>query len=465
MSNRVGAVDRAVELLGASRSERVSAIFDFDPWDYQADVLDSPYKRRLWVCGRQVGKTETAGVIPADWVLTHPGEDALVVAEYQETADELFERTKDHFEAAGTAGEVGIDTPNKTSYELDTGSRVLSRTIGGGSGEEKGAKQRGKVPSCIVVEEASMPPKSVYDQVLRPMFATHDDYLMVLISTPRGKNGYLWKKWNEAPGSDRWERFHNKTADNPLVTDEWLAEERGEVDELTWKQEYLGEFIETGEEYIPESLYRRVQDTRGVGSIEPEDGPLYLALDPARSGEDRSVYTAIDSTGTVFYLNAYDTERSTDSVRRLKQLNSEYGFRRIYIDDSSGGVVDYAKQDLSNVRGYRFTLKNKADMYQGLKSAFENREIRVPDNDSSEEAGRLRDETTSLTFGYSQNEILQVSHPPGGHDDYPDSLALCWKAKSDAEQRINRSPVQQRDNPPGLHSRNRRADNDAKITR
>jgi len=463
-----GSVEQATALLEAPRSERVSGVFDFQPFDYQARVLDAPAetgaKRILWVCGRQVGKTETAGVIPADWTLTHPGEDALIAAQYQGTANELFRRTKAHFENVGTAGQVGIDTPNKKTYELDTGGRVMSRTIGTGSGEEAGNAQRGKVPSCIVVEEASIPNKATFDRVLRPMFATHRDYLMVLISTPRGKNGYLWQKWNEAPESDRWVRFHNETADNPLVTDEWLEGERAEVDELTWRQEYLGQFVETGNEYIPESLFSEADTGVSLEATEPAPGPVYLAEDPARSGDDRSVYLGLDSAGSVFLIRSHATESAPEAVRRLRALNNAHGFARIYIDDSSGGVVDYAKEALSNVRGVRFTLQTKADMYSNLKAALENGEVSVPGENTGEDAKRLKDETTSLTFGYSKNEILQVSHPPGGHDDYPDTLALAWKAKTDAEQSSNRSPVQKRDSPPGLHSGSRR-DNQPKVTR
>lgn len=452
-----GSVESAAALLEAPRSERVASVYDFDPFDYQADVLDAPAetgaKRILWVCGRQVGKTETAGVIPADWVLSHPGEDAMIAAQYQGTSNELFRRTKSHFENVGTDGQVGVDTPNKKTYELDTGSRIMSRTIGAGSGEESGNAQRGKVPSCIVVEEASIPNKSVFDRVLRPMFATHDDYLMILISTPRGKNGYLWEKWNDAAESDRWVRFHNKTADNPLVSADWLAGERADVDELTWRQEYLGEFVETGHEYIPTSLYESAEGGWSLDSAEPADGPLYLAEDPARSGDDRSVYLGLDSTGTVFMARSHPTESVPEAVRRLRALNNSYGFARIYIDDSSGGVVDYATEALSNIRGVRFTLQSKAEMYSSLKGALENGEVSLPDSNQGDDSRRLKDETTALTFGYSKNEILQVSHPPGGHDDYPDTLALVWKAKEDHESAGERETVRTRENAPGLHSR------------
>lgn len=123
-------VDQAGGLLEMPRSERVDRLFGFEPFDYQKNVLDAEAPRKLWVCGRQVGKTETASVVPADHALMNPGEDVLIAAKFQETANELFRRTKAHLEGMGPLEEIGVTTPNKSTYEFDTGSRIMARTLG-----------------------------------------------------------------------------------------------------------------------------------------------------------------------------------------------------------------------------------------------------------------------------------------------------------------------------------------------
>jgi len=37
----------------------------------------------------------------------------------------------------------------------------------------------------------------------------------------------------------------------------------------------------------------------------------------------------------------------------------------------------------------------------------------------------LIDELTSLRFDFTQHGYMKVSHPDGGHDDFPDSLAFA----------------------------------------
>lgn len=50
--------DHDHHILNRPRSERVNELFGFQPFDYQAEVLDADARRTTWVCGRQVGKSE-----------------------------------------------------------------------------------------------------------------------------------------------------------------------------------------------------------------------------------------------------------------------------------------------------------------------------------------------------------------------------------------------------------------------
>ena len=147
------------------------------------------------VCGRHVGKTETASVVPADYALTHADADVLIAARFQETSDELFRRTKQHLEALGSLPAIGVTSPNFQTDEFDNGAPIMSWTLG-----HDARQQRGKVPECIIVEKAALEDRDVFDKVLRPMFATHDDDEMWLISTPRGKSGRLCDKHVHSDG-------------------------------------------------------------------------------------------------------------------------------------------------------------------------------------------------------------------------------------------------------------------------
>jgi hypothetical protein len=417
----------AATLLELPRSDRVSRLFDFAPFPYQADVLDSDPPRKLWVCGRQVGKTETASVVPPDYALMNPGEDVLIASRYQETADELFRRSKAHLSSMGPLKEIGVESPRKKTYELDTGARIMSRTLG-----TSGDQQRGKVPSCIVIEEGALVDREVYEQVLRPMFATHDDYELWLVTTPRGKQGYVWDAW-KAPDSDQWARFHNKTEDNPLVSDEWLEEERASVDDITWRQEYLGEFVEVGDSWLP---YTVVEPCVADEAPQRTGDRAWLGVDVARTGTDRSVYISVDSDGNVFDVVAIDTETLDQAVGRIKALHDVHSYSRILVDENGlgAGVADFSAVSLPNVEPVTFSDKSKQELYTELKRVLESRELSLPANDT------LVSELTDLSYDFTSTGILRV-RAASGRDDHADALALAvrgWQQQANQPRRVVR---------------------------
>lgn len=413
-----GVREAANDVADRPRSERVARLFGFEPFGYQEDVLDSPESHVTWVCGRQVGKTETTATIVADFALMHADADVLVAARYQETANELFRRAKDHIENTGVGLErVGVETSNRETWEFANGSRIMSRTLG-----TDASQQRGKLPQCIVVEEAELVTADVYQRVIEPMFATHDEYELYLVGTPQGKSGYFYEKHSH---DDDWGSYHVPTSANPLVDEEWLEARREDVDDITWRQEYLGEFIESEEAYLPMSVVRPCLSDESDIPDAPTGG-CYLGVDVARTGRDRSVFVSIDEKGHVFDLQSTRNRPLTDDVGRIKALDERYGYDAIHVDENGvgGGVVDFAGEGLRHVEAVPFSTKRKQQMYQGLKKALEDGHLTLPWHD------RLVDELTALEFSFTSTGLLRISHPSGGHDDYPDALALAVDAKA-----------------------------------
>lgn len=421
----VGIAGVASDVAAMPRSERVARLFGFDPFDYQADVLDAPERHVTWVCGRQVGKTETTAALVADYALMHADADVLIGAKYQETANELFRRAKGHIESTGVGLEqVGVESPNAETWEFANGSRIMSRTLG-----TDASQQRGKLPQCVIIEEAALVDRQVYERVIEPMFATHDEYELILASTPRGKSGYLYEKHVHA---DAWGSYHVPTSANPLVSEEWLADRRDSVDDITWRQEYLGEFVESDEAYLPMDIVRPCVADPSTIPDEPS-GDCYLGVDVARGGRDRSVFVSVDADGRVFHIDATKNRPLTDDVGRIKALDDRYGYDRIHVEENGlgGGVVDFASEGLRHVDPITSTLDRQQEMYQRLKRRLEDRDLLLPDHD------RLVDQLTALEYSFTSRGKLQISHPSGGNDDYPDALALAVDALAAGTQKGN----------------------------
>jgi len=415
------------------RSERIKHLFDWELWDYQADIADDPNPDVVVNCGRQVGKTETGGAIAADAFVTSNGYDVMIAGKWQETADELFRRAKQHLERAGFhEGHRDIARWNRTEVESVTGARLYSKTLKT-SGGDAGDSQRGKRPRVVVIDEAAIVDSEPIEKVIKPMFLTHgDDHELFLLSTPRGKQGYHYEKFANDPD---WSSHHVPSSKSPKIDDEYLEKERKSVDDITWRQEYLGEFVDLGEVYITAETYDACQD-----DVSTSIGPLeYLFVDVARQGSDRTVYMGMDANGVAKTLDAEGLSDIPGIVSRINTLHDEHQFSSIGVDETAvgGGVIDLSSYGLSGIlEPITFSLKSKSQMYRKLKADLERGAITVPNGqttDADEHAVRMRDETINLQYDYTANGHLKVGHAPGGRDDYADALAgVNWLRGSSA---------------------------------
>lgn len=401
------------ELRELPRVERVERLFGFEPKGWQADLLETDSPDNSINASRQVGKSEVGGVLAADAALRLSGETVAILARWQDTADEMFERMAGHFRATGLSDEqLGVEQANKREWKFDNGTRAISRPL-----PHDADSFRGKLPRVVVVDEAALVADEVFSRVIEPMFITHgSDHELYVMSTPRGKSGYHYRKHEEDPD---FASFHAAAPDFPLADDEYLSKIKAKADDLTWRQEYLGEFVEVGEAYLPRSV---VEPCVSDGAVSRSRGArAWLGVDVARAGEDRSVYLSVDENGHVFDVTAIDRETIPEAVDRIQRLEDEHRYDGILVDETGGlgaAVSDYTA-DLPHVEPVTFTSRSKATMYQSLKRKLEAGELTLPDDD------RLIHELTSLTFSYTSTGVLQVEARPGERDDMPDSLALA----------------------------------------
>lgn len=385
-------------------------VLDIDPFDYQEAFIDNASKRKQLCCGRQVGKTEICAGDGLHDATVHDGHEVLIVAPTQRQSSNLFRRVKTMM-SESPVEDWGVTRKTQTIIEFSNGSRIICLPAG-----TDGSTIRGYTADYIIVDEAAFVPDEVFSSVLNPMLATTDG-TMVLASTPFGTAGFF----HDAFVSDRWATFEVETAESPLVGEDFIEQQRDELTETEFRQEILGEFVESAGVYLPSAIVKPcvVSDiTRTT------DTDAYLGVDVARKGGDRTVYTGIDQSGNVFLLEAEDTSTVSGVVGRIKALDEQHGFSGILIDENAvgGGVVDFSNEAPGVGRKtipVTFSTKTKQAMYRGLKNAFESGTLQIPNH------RRLIHELKSLEFDFTQHGKLKVSHPPGGHDDFPDSLALA----------------------------------------
>jgi len=411
------------DLKSLSRPERFKWVFDFELFDYQRELVEyganNDVAKAAVKPGRQVGKTLTGGAIAAERAIS--GHDVMILGPFEDTVKEMMEAARNHLETAEqTLQEAGLGLGttqrNKTDWQFHHSGRLRARTVG-----TDGTQIRGKNPDVVLIDEDAYIKDSIHTEVIEPFFSTHDSYEYYLFSTPAGKSGYFYQKVEH---DDSFYSPHWPSKISPLIDQSFLDEKRDELDSLTYAQEYQGEFVDESDSYLP---YDLVQPCVGEPVLE---GSQWLGVDVARKGKDRTVYTAIDESGSVEVVDSEETSTIPGVVGRIKSLLRERDFEAVLVDENAvgGGVVDDpGLKDVMN--GVTFSTKTKHRMYQSLKTAFESQELTLPGNRS------LIDELTSLRFEFTQNGYLKVHHPDGGHDDFADSLALAHYGMSGTNQK------------------------------
>jgi hypothetical protein len=235
--------------MGGEEEARVPGVVEFaretlgfEPDERQAEVLASEAKRGILNSTRQWGKSTVAGIKAIHRALTR-AESLVVVASPTERQSAEFVR-----KTGGMAARMGIrprgDGKNSTSLLLPNGSRIV-----GLPGTERTIRGFSAV-SLLVIDEAARVEDEMY-KALRPMLAVGEGDLW-LLSTPRGKTGFFYENW--AHGGDGWERSTVRATDCPRISAKFLEEERKQLGDAWFRQEYLCEFVDDERRLIDPDL-------------------------------------------------------------------------------------------------------------------------------------------------------------------------------------------------------------------
>lgn len=434
-------MDSLAQLRDMPRSERVEKLFSFSATSYQRELLNYADEHKKVQAapkkGRQVGATLTAAVIAADRAVTRPNADTLITAPGQSTSDEMMREMKQHFyNGPFSLEQYGITKDNERTWEFSNGHRVLSRTLGNVNRSDQ-AGNRGMNPSCVIVDEAAYGQDRAFLDEIEGFFITHDEYEYYLFSTPAGKSGYFYNAV-EGKNSDQWFSPHWPTRISPYAEQEYIERKREEYTTTRFEQELLGEFAEGEDAYLPHSVVKPCVYANPASAVDTRNNALrYLGVDPARSGTDRMVITDLDEFGVIRNIWAEEQTSGTGFVGRIQALQEGHadiepswgdgtlppsGYQAIAIEENAvGGFgADILESRVGDViRMITTGSKSKQAMYQRLKKDFEEEALALPNYRD------LIDELTALQYTYTEHGYLKISHPQGGHDDFPDSLCLA----------------------------------------
>jgi hypothetical protein len=211
--------------------------FKPDPW--QQDLLRSRQSKIILNCSRQSGKSTTTAALGLHECIYRRPTVGLCVAPGIRQSGELMQKF-DEFRGAVELPSDYLDEDTKLSVKFNNKNRFLALP-----GSEKTVRGISAV-TLLLEDEASRVLDELYKSV-RPMLAvSHGRH--ILMSTPFGKRGHFWEVWEKrrkgvAP-KGKWQWFLVSADDCPRIQKDFLEEEREELGELFFQQEYYNQFID-----------------------------------------------------------------------------------------------------------------------------------------------------------------------------------------------------------------------------
>ena len=408
------------EKLRETPSKFVDAILGVEPFDYQKELLDADARHRVIASGRQIGKSRMCAWLGLHKAVTNPHTQVLITAPSLRQSSLLFDTLFSEIDQSALSNdEWGIDRNTQTIIEFDNGSSIHCLPTG-----RDGNKIRGFTADMVIVDEAAFINDKIFGDILEPMlFATGGS--MILASTPWGKSGFLYEKFEGAKSKSKWARVQASSYDNPLNDPEDLDEYKEGKTKSQIAREVMGEFVDDAGQFFPGDA---IQNCMPGGQPEREGDDAYLGVDIAGTGDDKTVFYGVDGMGNVFLHNErYEDMGVLEAAQYIKTLDNQYDFDRIFVDRTAigQGTIETLANDPVIDRKHEaiyFSVQKKQQIYQRLKAALEAGALHLP-NDTE-----LRNELESIGSDRTRSGNLKL-YPRGDaeskRDDNVDSLALA----------------------------------------
>ena len=210
-------------------------VLNFSPDPWQWDYLESQSKRVVLNCSRQSGKSTITAIRALHEALHKPKSTIVIVSPGLRQSQELMLKFDDFSSSLKESPKPLED--NKLSCRLPNKSRVLALP-----GSEKTIRGISAV-TLLIEDEASRVLDALYKSV-RPMLAVSQGSF-IQMSTPFGKRGHFYETWEKKRSpAGKWDWFEITADQCPRISPEFLAEEREELGDLWFQQEYYCKFID-----------------------------------------------------------------------------------------------------------------------------------------------------------------------------------------------------------------------------
>lgn len=395
-------------------------LLGFEPFEYQAKILKDPSKRIVVCAGRQVGKSSCVAAKAIHFAICNEMTNILIVSASLRQSILMFEKITSVIESKLPGL---LKYRSRIRIRLSNGSSIIALPSG-----RYGHTLRGFTANLVIIDEAAFVPEEVIANSILPTLSTTDGYCWML-STPYDRDHLFHKAFSDPA----WSAYHLPSSANPLISKEFLEEQKRFVGELRYRQEYEAEFVDDVNSYYPMTLLRQCIDNRLDEMYEIAELPnSYAGYDPG-GRQDPAALVVVNKDKNVYevryaktWLGQEYTTIDFATVEICKKMNAQ----KIFVDQTGLGnpilehLAEIYQKEL--VEGILLTQKRREEVLLNLRLLLEQKLIRLP-NDRE-----LLASLSCITYQRTHSGGYTFKHGQGTHDDLAYALALAvWTAKSD----------------------------------
>ena len=340
---------------------------NLDPWQEEIKAA----RGNILLCkGRRIGGTEIFAEKAVDEMM-YSGKPVIVVSLTEEQAMIIIQMAKNYI-LSNYPEIIGKGKYKPTLKTLtvmrknDKGTLkpilMKSRPVG-----NTGDATRGFEGGTLFVDEASRMPM-LFWMAAKPILLTQAGKLWIN-STPHGKTGYFWKSFNEAwnlklPKAKFTTVIFKNTEDvmmNREISESWtieqregalqiLEEEKRDMSEFEYGQEYLGLFMEELMQFFDDEWISKVCTIENEEHTPNRTRDYFLGVDVGRV-IDPSTFEILDGTDENNRFQVYHNEITQISIpgtfREIRRLEWQFISNKIGVDSGGmgAGVLDLLLED------------------------------------------------------------------------------------------------------------------------
>ena len=225
----------------------------------QKRVLRSLRDNRFVAClaSRQTGKT-TMMTIYALWIACFQEDQRiLVVANKEQTAINIFSRIRTAYEMLPNYLKPGVIEYGKTSMKLANGSSIGISTTSSDAG-------RGDSCNVLILDELAFIPNNLVDAFWKsvyPIISSSKKSKIFIASTPNGTDNLFYKLYMDGQNKkSNWYAEKMLWYEIPGRDEKWKQETIQSIgSEEAFRQEFDCEFLETGDSFIDEEYFAKLE--------------------------------------------------------------------------------------------------------------------------------------------------------------------------------------------------------------